>query len=180
MPPLNVAGNPSGGNVVQTMNVQWTAKNVNAAAGSRTAINQNLELGYVLALDPYGHDTVSSLNGLTLPNYTQPQTSHLFSRKGIVSRLTDANVNTIPNSAAPTQRKGGEVEITINGRVLAWVGPNVARGSKVGCANGSSILTAVSGAGTANSESWASVGVTVGDSPNDGNNHLIEVDIFPN
>ena len=90
------------GGVYEEITVYYTAKTVNATAASRSAIDDDLEVGFVVCMDPYGHDGETDEI-----NVTQPATAILACRKYVVVAVDDA-VNEIVSS---TQRKGGRIKV---------------------------------------------------------------------
>jgi hypothetical protein len=98
---LGQLNSQSGGNQSEITGY-YTAKTINATNGSRTAIAEDLKVGHVVVLDPYGWDGETDEI-----NVTQPQTSFLTGRKYVVTAV-DRDVNKIVSS---TQRKGGRVKL---------------------------------------------------------------------
>lgn len=94
--------------------VYYTAKNINATAGSRTAIDDDLEVGMVLVMDPYQNDGgETGVDGTTSAkpiNATRPQTSFLNMKKYVVVGFSPS-INDIPSASAATQRRGGLVSV---------------------------------------------------------------------
>lgn len=132
----------------------YTAKNINATAASRTAINADLKPGYVVVQDVYCHDskvsgvtnsagsTADSAENRLAINVTRPESSHLAGRAFVVTSVPPI-VNTIPDSSASTQRKGGHIEgCSSAAQILALVADGVAVGDELILANGSFALTA--------------------------------------
>lgn len=101
---IQQGGGKAGGRI-ETMKVWYTAKDINATAGSRSAIASDLKVGYPLVLDPYAHD-----KGTSVIHATQPQSTFLVGQKFIVTHVPD-EVNDIPDSGAATQRRGGFVTV---------------------------------------------------------------------
>lgn len=85
--------------------VFYTAKDVNATAASRSAINANLQPGHVLCVDPYSHDGADSTAGAKPVNATRPATAILMFKKLLVVDVP-AGVNDIISG---NQRRGGIV-----------------------------------------------------------------------
>lgn len=132
-----------GGNARVPFPVYWTAKNINATAGSRTAIASNIAVGAIVVEDPYQHDGADGSGGAKPINVTQPQTSHLHQKKYVVVAVAPG-VNDIPDSAAPTQRRGGVVYVTDQAddiEALVDGTTDVAVGDHLECTNGSWNLT---------------------------------------
>lgn len=128
-----------------TMWVYYTAKNINATKGSRTAINADLQVGAVLIQDPYQHDGAEGTGGWTPINATRPQTSWLQQEKYVVVSVPPS-VNEIPDASAPTQRRGGLVlvaRLRDCSRIEALVDgtTDVLVGDKLEVTNGSFNLT---------------------------------------
>lgn len=94
--------------------VHYTGKNIHATAGSRTAIDDDLEVGMVVVLDPYQHDgaeeDINGNSGAKPINVTRPQTSFLNMKKFVVVAVSP-RVNEIPTASAATQRRGGMVSV---------------------------------------------------------------------
>lgn len=105
---LSQASNHGGGNVSE-LTVYYTAKTVHATAGSRSAIDYDLEVGFVVCMDPYGHDGETDEI-----NVTRPATAILACRKYVVTHVP-AEVNEIVSS---TQRKGGRIKVAAYADVI--------------------------------------------------------------
>ncbi len=104
-------GNPYAGGQQAPMRVYWTAKTINATAGSRSAINDNIQVNDVVVMDPYGQDETLPDGSVGPICVTQPQTSFLRGRKYVVTAVPDA-VNDIPDTVnASTQRRGGFISV---------------------------------------------------------------------
>lgn len=95
----------NGGAIARRFRVNYTAKTINATAGSRTAIATDLAVGDVLVQDPYGPDKGKGAD------FTQPQTSFLTGQRVVVVEVPPS-INDIPDSVgASTQRRGGMVVV---------------------------------------------------------------------
>lgn len=123
--------------------VYYSAKNINATAGSRTAINANLPEGGCLVMDKFGHD-----QGIGF-DFTQPQTSHLDQPKVIVRDIPrhPDNGRRVGNDLDPqgltNQREAGWIWAEAAGmNVRARVANGVAVGDYLGPTNGSFDLSA--------------------------------------
>lgn len=138
------------GRVVQKW---YTAKNINATDGSRTAIAADLKVGDVVIEDPYTHEfpeydasgaVVAGANYGKGSCVTRPQTNHLHRKKWYVVDVP-SSVNDIPSSAAPTQRRGGYILVSDTpGIVQVNTLANMTAGTTgLGVANGAFSLAAV-------------------------------------
>lgn len=86
---------PLGGNIQEPMKVWYTAKNINATNGSRSAISTGPTKGAVLVLDPYQWDGPDADSASAKPlNFTQPQISFLHYPKVVVASEVDSSVRT--------------------------------------------------------------------------------------
>lgn len=92
------------GGEAREITAYYTAKNINATNGSRSAISDDIQVGDVVVIDPYGFD--GETNEL---NVTQPQTNFLYGRKYVVTSVP-SEVNERTSSGA-TQRKGGRIKV---------------------------------------------------------------------
>lgn len=94
--------------------VYYTGKNINATAASRTDIDDDLEVGMVVVLDPYQHDgaeeDVNGNAGAKPINVTRPQTSFLNMKKFVVTAVSP-RVNEIPTASNADLRRGGMVSV---------------------------------------------------------------------
>lgn len=144
--------------------VYYTAKNINATSGSRTAIDDDLEIGMVVVMDPYQHDgaeyDVDGNAGAKPINVTRPQTSFLNMKKYVVTYVAPS-INDIPTASASTQRRGGfvsVVEASDDIQALVDGTTDVAVGDMLEVTNGSFNLTkraALTTAGTAVTMAYA-------------------------
>ncbi len=127
----------------------YTAKNINATPGSRTAINADLKVGHCLVLDPFGPDKGRGVDA------TQPQTSYLEGHVYIVTKVP-SDLNDIPDSTASTQRRGGyvsAVRLADCQAVQAFTKANMTGGTtRLGVANGQFELAALTLAGSSYSQ----------------------------
>lgn len=94
--------------------VYYTGKNIHATAASRTDIDDDLEVGMVVVLDPYQHDgaeeDVNGNAGAKPINVTRPQTSFLNMKKYVVTSVSP-RVNEIPTASNADLRRGGMVSV---------------------------------------------------------------------
>lgn len=94
--------------------VYYTGKNIHATAASRTDIDDDLEVGMVVVLDPYQHDGAeedyNGNAGAKPINVTRPQTSFLNMKKFVVTSVSP-RVNEIPTASNADLRRGGMVSV---------------------------------------------------------------------
>jgi hypothetical protein len=127
-----------------------TGKNINATAASRTVINANIDVGDVVAVDPYRQDLESTLSSITTETVTQPQTSHIDGGIYIVVDVP-SGVNDSQVGGAANERKGGYILVATAQAILAnaTVPDSTAVAGYLVPASGSYKLAAVGATGVA-------------------------------
>lgn len=118
----------------------WTGKTLNALSGSRTAVNANIVVGAIVAYDRDKHDLQSIASQYTKANdiviVGQPTTGYLTGGRGVVKQIVSSDINEIPDSAAPNQRRGGYVIIQVGpGEVDALIPNSTSVGAALAVGN---------------------------------------------
>lgn len=112
----------------QSFLAYYTGKNQHATSGSRSALDLNLAVGMIVQKDAHEHEAAAgtlSPARLTVAGPTAGFMGDLY----VVTEILDRDLNTIPNSAAPTQRKGGMVRLVkLSGRVKCLVNGTLVAG----------------------------------------------------
>ncbi len=119
-----------------TVPLHWTAKTINSTPASRSAVNADLKPGHVVVQDVYSND--SAFKEIDVG---QAVTGDLHRRAFVVTSVPPI-INSIPDSSASTQRKGGSIEGCSNSPLIqAYVADGVAVGDELVPTNGQFYLS---------------------------------------
>jgi hypothetical protein len=138
MPRIPTAQVPKNLQSAEKILVNLTALNINATAGSRSAIDANLKRGHVVVLDPYFH-LVPTATRSSIWTVTRAQTGFLNMPRFVVEDFDDSEVNAIDDPVgAPTVRRGGVIQVRhLEGPCMVLVPNGTAVGAELALGDGS-------------------------------------------